>query len=355
MDDLPEKMDFLFTPSAVEITRVKKTRGSTELTLAQFLKELKRTKHRVEDVPAAVLREVQKHGFPNMRSVFLPPPVIRESLQQPLLRDLLVTRIGYCSQATGHYIPRPEGSLDHILHYCVGGKGWLRMAGRQWDVAADTALFLPRGVPHLYSADPAEPWSIYWIHFTGRQADDFFAALKVSAERPLFYLPCTEEILSALRLIEAHMAGVQTRPNLVAASTALASFLGLIQLRRFSMEQRERTVEENIQQTVEFMRANLVRQVCLRELAQLAHMSVSRYATAFAKRMGCSPISYFNRMKIQKACSLLTETNLPAKTICAQLGYHDPYYFSRLFKKLVGVSPAHFRRPPQPRAKAARG
>ncbi|MDD5260288.1 MAG: AraC family transcriptional regulator [Methylacidiphilales bacterium] len=328
---------------------MKKTRRAKELVLSQLLKELKKSKQRLEDVPAAVLREAQKRGFPDMRAAFLPPPGIRRSLRQPLLRDLLVTRIGYCSRAAGHYIPRPEGSMDHILHYCVGGRGWLSLSGRRWDVAAGTAFLLPRGVPHIYGADTNDPWSIYWIHFTGRQADEFFEILQVSAERPLLNLPCTEEILSALRLVETHMAGGHERFNLIAASTALAGFLGLIHLRQSVMKQRERTTEENIQETIDFMRANLARPISLRELAQLAHMSVSRYETAFTRSTGCSSIHYFNRMKIEKACRLLSETQLPAKTICAEIGYEDPYYFSRLFKKMVGVSPAYYRNPARSR------
>jgi AraC-like DNA-binding protein len=318
-------------------------RPASELSLAQLLKELKQTKHRLEDVPVAVLREAQKRGFPDMRSIFLPPALIRESLRQPLLRDFLVTRVGYCSRAAGHYIPRPEGSLDNIMHYCVGGKGWVQIAGRKWGVAADTALFLPREVPHLYGADPADPWSVYWVHFTGKQADDFFEILRVGARQPLLHLPCTEEILSALRLVESHMAGVPTRPNLIAASTVFASFLGLVQLQHFAMGRQERTVEENIQQTINFMEANLGRAVPLRELANLAHMSISRYEAAFAKRTGCSPINYFQRMKIQKASRLLTETDEPIKMICMKIGYDDPYYFSRFFKKSVGIAPTHFR------------
>ncbi len=325
--------------------KVKTKRPAKKLTLTQLLEDLKESEGRLEDVPVTLLREAQKQGFPDMRSIFLPSLLIRESLQQPLLRDLLVTRIGYCSRAAGHYIPRPEGSHDHIMHYCVGGKGWVRIAGGQWEVAADTAFFLPPQTPHLYGADPADPWSIYWIHFTGKQADDFFETLEVGARHPLLHLGCTEEILSALRRIEFYLAAVHTRPNLIAASTTLASFLGLVHLQRFAMERKERTVEENIQQTIDFMNANLARQIPLRELAHLGRMSIGRYEIAFTKRTNCSPLTYFRRMKIQKASRLLTETNLPLKTICTEVGYDDPYYFSRLFKKMMGVAPSYFRHP----------
>jgi len=124
-------------------------------------------------------------------------------------------------------------------------------------------------------------------------------------------------------------------------------------LRRFAQAPRQRSEEKNIQQTIEFMGQNLGQQLSLRELAQLAHMSVSGYEAAFVKRTGCSPKSYFNRMKIRQACRLLTETARPAKEIGAGLGFADPYYFSRLFKKLLGLSPAHFRKQPRARGTVA--
>jgi AraC family transcriptional regulator, arabinose operon regulatory protein len=305
-------------------------------TWAQLLAELRRTGRRLEDVPASVVRAALKKDIPGTRSILLPPPLIRSALREPLLRDLLVTRIGYSGPGVG-FIPRPEGSLDHILLYTVAGKGWCQIAGKRWELPAETAAFLRRGVPHSYGTGPKDPYSIYWIHFTGRQAEEFFAALQVSEQQPLLHLPCTEEVLSAIELIYGYMAAVHTPSNLLAASTALARLLGLIQLRR------EQPQETGVDQTIAFMQHNLSRRVTLRELAHLAHLSVSGYEQAFTKRTGCPPITYFNRMKVQKACRQLLETDLPAKEIATALGFDDPYHFSRLFKKHTGLSPANFR------------
>jgi len=48
-------------------------------------------------------------------------------------------------------------------------------------------------------------------------------------------------------------------------------------------------------------------------------------------------------MKIQHACSQLDNSDIAIKDIASGLGYSDPYYFSRLFKKLVGISPKQYR------------
>jgi AraC-like DNA-binding protein len=225
----------------------------------------------------------------------------------------------------------------------VAGSGWLEIAGRRWEWPPETAAFLPRGVPHKYGTNAAKPYSMYWIHFTGRQAAEFFAALQVTERNPLLHLAYTEEILSVFETIYGYMAEVHTPPNLLAASTALGRFLGLIQLRRLQVKSGDQTRETGVEQTIAFMQHNLAKRVTLRELAQLAHMSVSGYEEAFTKRTGCPPITYFNRMKVQHASRQLLETNLPAKEIATALGFEDPYHFSRLFKKHAGLSPAHFR------------
>jgi AraC-like DNA-binding protein len=322
---------------------MKRARNPDEWTPARLLAEAKRTGRRVEDMPAELVREAMRRGFPDMRRIELPPPIIRASLATPLLRDLLVTRIGYFSRGTGHFIPRPTGSLDYIFILCVAGKGVLRIGARSWEVTENTGLFIPTGVPHWYGADARAPWSLYWIHFTGRQAGEYFAELGVSSHHPLLHLEYNEELLTAFRHIEDFMTAVPTRDNLLAGSGALGRFLSLMKARRYGIQPAQRTDEQNVQQTITFMSENLGRPVALRELAQLAHMSISHYQAVFRRRTGMSPVHYLNQMRAQKACRLLSETTQPAKLVAEAVGMEDPYYFSRWFKKATGVSPTDYR------------
>ncbi len=297
----------------------------------------------LEDVPPKVVRAVNRFSI-GMRSILLPPKQIREALGKPLLGDLLVTRIGYNPHAQGSYIPRPDGSLDHIMIHCIEGEGWLNIGGREHVVEAGTMLCIPAGAPHWYGAGADNPWSAYWIHMTGRQAGEYFQFLGASVERPLLHLPDSREILAAFEETWALMKAVHTGENLIMASLSLARYLLAVRRAMSATKGRTRAVDQRIQETIAFVAANLAAEVSLAELAHLARLSVNRYAANFRRTTGCSPTEYFNRLRVQRACEMLRTTTISVREIARQMGYPDPYYFSRAFKQQVGVSPAAFRK-----------
>jgi AraC-like DNA-binding protein len=299
---------------------------------------------RLDNVPAKVVREVNRRDFPDMRSVELPARIIRESLQQPILRELLVTRIGYHSRTIGHYIPRPEGSLDHVLIFCVEGNGWLRVAGKEWPIHPGQMFCMPVGVPYSYGSETENPWSTYWIHFTGRQAKEYYQWLGAKAEEPVIHLAQNEELLAAFEKTWHFLRAVHTYDNLVHGSICLTYFLGIVQRTMHAAAVRQRAIDQQIQETIDFVSKNLAAELSLTELAQYAQLSVSRYTLAFRRVTGCSPMEYFNRLRIQRACELLQTTGKSVQEIGQKLGYHDPYYFSRAFKKIVGMSPNAYRK-----------
>jgi AraC family transcriptional regulator, arabinose operon regulatory protein len=299
---------------------------------------------RLEEVPAKAVREVNRRDFPDMRSVELPENIIRNSLLQPLLCDLLVTRIGYHSRAVGHYIPRPEGSLDHIMIHNVDGEGWLRIAGQEWSVHSGQMFCLPAGVPHWYGSDTENPWSNYWIHFTGRQAALYFRWIGVRIDQPVIHLSEREELLGAFEETWQYLRAVHTYDNLVQGSVGLTNFLGVAQRTMYAAEIHQRAVDQRIQKTIDFVSHNLASELSLTELAQFTQLSVSRFTLAFRRVTGCSPMEYFNRLRIQRACALLQTTSKSVQEIGQMVGYNDPYYFSRAFKKIIGASPNEYRK-----------
>jgi AraC-like DNA-binding protein len=78
------------------------------------------------------------------------------------------------------------------------------------------------------------------------------------------------------------------------------------------------------------------------ELASLVHFHPNYFLPYFKSMMGVSPIAYINRKRIELAKRLLTSTDLPVTNIAERIGL-EPYYFSRMFKKLAGQAPSVYR------------
>jgi AraC-like DNA-binding protein len=91
------------------------------------------------------------------------------------------------------------------------------------------------------------------------------------------------------------------------------------------------------------MKENLDKNLNLYEISQIMELSISHLSALFKEKMHDSPYNYYIFLKMQRACYLLWNSGMNIKTIAAELGYEDPYHFSRVFKNMMGHSPRQFR------------
>ena len=103
--------------------------------------------------------------------------------------------------------------------------------------------------------------------------------------------------------------------------------------------------EQLVERIEEYFRDNLSRSITLQILAEEMNISKVHLCRVFKKYRNLTPIDSFNRMKIDRARDLLTRfSGLPLQEISDMLGFSDVYYFSKVFKKIAGVSPSSYRK-----------
>lgn len=105
----------------------------------------------------------------------------------------------------------------------------------------------------------------------------------------------------------------------------------------------EPEVVHKIRQSLDYMMQHVDKPLHVIELAGVANISASHYFLLFKKMIGCAPICFFTRLKITCACEFLDATSFSVKETAGKLGYDDPFYFSRVFKSMAGVSPKNYR------------
>lgn len=84
-------------------------------------------------------------------------------------------------------------------------------------------------------------------------------------------------------------------------------------------------------------------QLSIEELAKISQLSLFSFKREFKKEFYDSPKNYINTLRIKKAKELLQLSKMSISEIAYEVGFNDPLYFTRLFKKKVGTSPTSFR------------
>ena len=81
----------------------------------------------------------------------------------------------------------------------------------------------------------------------------------------------------------------------------------------------------------------------VREMAEMCNLSDDQLRRIFLRRTGVAPKLYADRLKLNQAASLLTDSEKSVAEIAAEFGYMDQYHFSRRFKAVMGMSPTRYR------------
>ncbi len=290
-----------------------------------------------------------RDGFVGSRTLVLPLMVQTMLKNEPLCKHLYVTDIGYYPHAYYHMRERPVPIGQYVLIYCVDGCGYFWIENENGDrcehkVVANQYFILPAGCRHCYWADKSDPWTIYWIHFAGDQAclygeNGIIPSVvcpeidsRINDRHHLF-----EEVYNTL------MRGY-TRENLIYSSVVLQHYLAsLVYVKSYRNAVSHSEETEVVGAVLHFMRENVGKRLKLTDLANYTGLSVSHFSALFRSATGHSPLEYFNMIKIQEACRLLDYSAMRINQICHKVGIEDCYYFSRLFSKVIGMSPTEYR------------
>ncbi len=286
----------------------------------------------------------KEDGFPGQISYVVPERILALIRENPLIADLYITDIGYYPQARYHFRERPTGSAQFILIYCVEGKGEIRLNETVHVVLADHFFIIPARMPHFYRSDEQNPWSIYWIHFSGLKSGNYsrFACQSLAIEHGK-----TSRINDRIDLFAEIFRNLDRGFSIEALEYVnlclphlLASFTHLSQFRLI----KESGEKDPVSQSINFMLENLAKKLKLDEIASETGLSASHYSRLFLNRTGHSPIDYFIQLKIQRSCRLLDNSAGMIADVAREMGFDDQFYFSRLFRKVMGMSPVEYRK-----------
>lgn len=261
-------------------------------------------------------------------------------------RPLIVTSCGTYHLYTRPKLPtwRPRGRLDYQLLYIAAGKAHFHFDGKEQIVTAGHMVLYRPKEPQKYEYYGEDQTEVYWVHFTGGNVKNILRSYGLTDDKRVFYCGSGLDYQNLFRTMINELQMCKENYEEV-----LETYLRLIfiMLKRYfanaTKADNARVVEE-IDKATMYFNEHYSEDISIDEYAQNNHVSVSWFIRNFKQCTGSTPMQYILSKRIYNAEILLHDSTYNVTEIAEIVGYDNPLYFSRIFKKVKGISPSEYRK-----------
>lgn len=236
-----------------------------------------------------------------------------------------------------------KGRRDYQILYVANGKTHFWFDGREEIVSTGhMVLYKPEEIQKYvyYLEDNPE---VFWIHFTGRDVKNILAYHGISLDEHVFYCGVLPDYKALFRKIiqELQLCRYGYEDYIV---SLFKDILLLVDRQQHEQKKTTGNVQEQIERAAAYFNENYNTKISIDDYAESLHISTNGFIHNFKQYAGMSPAQYILSLRMVNAQSLLERTTYNIKEISEIVGYENPLYFSRVFKKEIGKSPAQYRK-----------
>lgn len=254
--------------------------------------------------------------------------------------DFNITAFGYQDADPHHNIK--DVKPEPVLQYLTGGRGFLELDGKTFEVRAGDLFYLPKDKFVHYYACPQDPYTYYWAHLDGVSVPSLIRRAGFSEKEPVKSYNdgrierVFAEILPLLR--EDTFTGY-----LSAKGHAFRLLSLLLSYRGENSEKMQSAKVKYVNTAMQFVKNNFGEDIGVTDMAAAAGVGRSYLCVLFKKITDVSPVRYLIEYRINQAKKMLA-SGLGVTETAVNCGFNSPAHFSVQFKNLTGVSPSAFRR-----------
>jgi len=283
----------------------------------------------------------KKQGFEGERILEL----TKNQQELVINKELLVfSKIGFLPKAKYQSDENSVGNNHFVLVYCIKGCGKAKINTIEYEIRVGEFFFIPKNTPYSYQAALTNPWTIYWFEFDGDTADSMLQLFFAHTKSYKGYLMYNQERIQLFDVIYKNLKRGYSKHILMLLNMSLLHFLSSFIFNIQTKANHKDKNQEIANAAIDFMTKNLYKSLALKTIVQHVNVSVPHFSSLFKSKTGVSPLDYFNQLKMQRACEYLEYTDMLVKEIAFKLGIEDAQYFSRIFSRVMGMSPNTYRK-----------
>ncbi len=230
------------------------------------------------------------------------------------------------------------GREDYYLQYLAQGKMRVWLEEEQVMLPGQAVLYYPH-TGYRYAMYGQEEVQYYWLHFTGNCAHQLVEECRLP-NRTIFTIGNNALLVSQFEGL-FHDFILRDRCFMSSAASRLLSIC--VEISRRLENAKEGQGSSRIYRSISYIHQNYEKKISISFLAELEHLSPSRFRVLFREATGLSPLDYINVLRMNHACQLMLQTDSQLGEIARAVGFPDPLYFSRVFKGRTGLTPSAYR------------
>jgi len=227
------------------------------------------------------------------------------------------------------------------LYYIVSGNAQIWHHGQEFDLIPERIYLIPPETEATYQCK--RKCKIVWIHFNiylyGHL--DLFKLHGFS----FVHIPKDHRLINEKMRTMISLLGKQDMCSQLRSKSLLLELVSDF-FKFQNKKERDLNEEKIIRLTpaLNYIDSHLGEQTRLAKLAKLAAYEKTYFSTLFKQLFAASPIQYIQNKRIEKAKSLLRNTNMKLEAVAQELGFKDAFHFSKTFKKITKEPPGEFRK-----------
>ena len=262
-------------------------------------------------------------------------------------RQLIITSCGTYHLHTKPKLPtyRPRGRIDWQLIYIAQGKAYFHFDSPENETivtAGHMVIFRPKELQkyEYYGEDKPE---VFWVHFTGNNVKNLLHKYDIPFEEHIFYTGISPNYPWIFHQMIQELQ--MKRPGHEEMTTILLCQLLIHINRQLQESTRFRTIIPPMIETARhYFSDHYSEDISIDAYAASIGVSASWFISQYKEYTGSTPMHYILSLRIAGAQNLLENTGNNISEIASLVGYDNPLYFSRLFKKQTGCSPSLYRK-----------